>query len=147
MREAVSGKQQLDHVRVQPDDLEQLRAAIAGDGADAHLRDDLREPLVDALAVAAANLRLLAALLQHQDAAAAQVEQGLVGQVRIHRGSAEAEQAGHVVRVARGAGLDDQVDVAAQAQPRQMMVDRAGGHRVHAPSAGRRPGSGRSATA
>ncbi|CCF70123.1 hypothetical protein XAPC_3853 [Xanthomonas citri pv. punicae str. LMG 859] len=121
------GKAQVHHVRVQPDDLEQLRAAVAGDGADAHLGDDLGQALVDALAVAAADLRLLTALAQLQDAAPAQVEQGLVGQVRVHRGGADAEQAGHVVRVARGAGLDDQVDVAAQAHLAQVVMHRAGG--------------------
>ncbi|MNI29076.1 hypothetical protein D3C73_828810 [compost metagenome] len=110
------GEAQVDDLRLQADDLEQLRAAIAGHGADAHLRDDLRQALVDALAVAAADLRLLTALAELEDAATAEVEQGLVGQVRIDGRGTEAEQAGHVVRVARGAGLDDQVDVAAQAQ-------------------------------
>lgn len=121
------GKAQLHHVRVQPDDLEQLRAAITGDGADAHLGDDLGQALVDALAIAAADLRLLAALAQLQDAAPAQIEQRLVGQIRIHRSGAEAEQAGHVVRVARGAGFDDQVGVAAQAHLAQVVMHRAGG--------------------
>ncbi len=126
------GEAQVDHLRFQADDLEQLRAAVAGHGTDAHLRDDLRQALVDALAVAAADLRLLAALAELEDAAAAQVEQGLVGQVRIHRGGTEAEQAGHVVRIAGGAGLDDQVDVAAQAQAREVVVDGAGGQQgVH----------------
>ncbi|KAG0776598.1 hypothetical protein G6F22_012457 [Rhizopus arrhizus] len=126
------GEAQVDHLRFQADDLEQLRATVAGHGADAHLRDDLRQALVDALAVAAADLRLLAALAELEDAAAAEVEQGLVGQVRVHRRGAEAEQAGHVVRVARGAGLDDKIHVAAQAQPREVVVDGAGGQQgVH----------------
>ncbi|MNV56131.1 hypothetical protein D3C71_1484010 [compost metagenome] len=47
---------QLHHVRVQADDLEQLRAAITGHGADAHLGDDLAQALVDALAVTATDL-------------------------------------------------------------------------------------------
>src|SRR5690606_8168713 len=41
---------------MEADDLEQLRAAVAGDGGDAHLRDDLVQALVDALAVVAAQL-------------------------------------------------------------------------------------------
>ena len=118
---------QVHDLVIQPDDLEQLRAAVAGHGTDAHLGDDLGQALVDALAVAAADLRLLAALAQLQDAAPAQVEQGLVGQVRIHRGGTEAEQAGHVVRVARGAGFQDQVDVAAQPGVGEVVMHRAGG--------------------
>ncbi len=123
---------QVDHLVIQPDDLEQLRAAVTGHGTDAHLGDDLGQALVDALAVAAADLRLLAALAQLQDAAPAQVEQGLVGQVRVHRGGTEAEQAGHVVRIARGAGFQDQVDVAAQPGIGEVVMHRAGGQqRMH----------------
>ena len=122
---------QLHHFRRQADDLEQLRAAVAGDGGDAHLGDDLGQALVDALAVAAADLGDLA-LLQLQDAAPAHVEQGLVGQVGIHRGGAETEQAGDMVRIAGGAGLDDQVGVTAQPDPAQVVVDGAGGQqRMH----------------
>ncbi len=86
------GEAQVDDIRVEADDLEQLRAAVA-----------------------AADLRLLAALLDLQDAATAQVEQRLVGQVRLHRGGDLADQAGPVVRIACGAGLDAQIGVAAQA--------------------------------
>ncbi len=44
-----------------------------------------------------------------------------------------------MVRIARSAGLDDQVDVAAQAQPRQVVVDGAGGEQgMHHRASGHR---------
>ena len=46
-----AGEAQLDDFLVQADALEQLRAAIAGDGGDAHLGQDLEQALVGALAV------------------------------------------------------------------------------------------------
>ena len=115
----------------QADDLEQLRAAVAGDGGDAHLRQDLQQPLADAAAVAAADLERLGRVVP-DEAGAAHVQQGLVGQPRVHRGRAEADQAGELVRIARGGGFHDQVAAAAQAGVDQVRVHRAGGQqRVH----------------
>ncbi len=105
---------QIDDVLIEADDLEQLRAAITGDRRDAHLRDDLEQALLDAAAIAAADLARRFALAALELAVLVHVEQGLVRQVRVHRGRAEADQAGEVVRVARVAGLDEDVAVAAQ---------------------------------
>ena len=109
-----AGEAQVDDFAMQADDLEQLRAAIAGDRRDAHLRDDLEQALADAAPIAAADLRRRLALAALEFAAPVHVEQRLVRQVRIDRGRAEADQAGEVMRIARVAGLDDQVAVAAQ---------------------------------
>ena len=49
MRDAVRGEVRLDQVAVQTDRLEHLRAAIALQRADAHLREGLQQPLVDGL--------------------------------------------------------------------------------------------------
>jgi hypothetical protein len=119
-------RNKVDDFAVESDDLEQLRGAVAGDRRDAHLRDDLEQALADALAIAAAEFARLAAAIA-KTAAAAEVEQRLIGEERINRGRAEADQAGEVVRVARGAGLDQKVAVAAQLRLDQRPVDRASG--------------------
>ena len=126
-----AGEAQVDDLAIQADDLEQLRAAIAADGGDAHLRDDLEQAFLDAAPVAAADLRDFA-VLGPEDAAFAEVVQGLVGEIRIHRGGAVADQACEMMRIARGAGFDDEIGAAAQADADQMLMHRAGGEqRVH----------------
>ena len=59
---------QLHHLVAQADDFEQLRAAIAVDGGDPHLGDDLVQALADALAVVLHQGRIIAV----DDLAAAQ---------------------------------------------------------------------------
>ena len=121
-----AGEAQLDDLVVQADDLEQLRAAVARDRRDAHLRHDLEQALADAAPVAAAELG--ARLGAHADGALAhQVEQRLVGEVRIDRGRAVADQAREMMRIARRAGLDQDVALAAQAGLHQPVMHRAGG--------------------
>ena len=109
---------QPDHLVGQADGLEQLGAAVGGDGGDAHLRQDLQQALGDALAVV---LERLVQVAEHL-AAADQVGQHLVGEERIDRGGAEADQHGEVVRIARGGGLDQDVAVAAQTLLGQAVV-------------------------
>src|SRR5262249_56719137 len=104
---------------IEADDLEQLRAAVAGDRRDTHLRDDLEQALADAAPIAAANFGRRLALAALELSAPVHVEQRLVRQVRVDRGRAEADQAGEMMRVACIAGLDDQVAVAAQLLCRQ----------------------------
>ena len=116
---------QLDHLLRQPHDLEQLRAAVTGDGGDAHLRHDLEQALSQARTVAAPELEARREVELHA-AAAHHLEQHLVGHVRIHRGRPIADQAGEVMRLARGAGLDEQVALAAQAGLQQVLMHRCG---------------------
>ncbi len=47
---------QIDDFVVQADDFEQLRAAVTGDGRNAHLGNDLVQALVDALAIVGAGI-------------------------------------------------------------------------------------------
>lgn len=51
-----AGEAEIDHLLVQAHGLEKLRAAVGGDGRDAHLGADLVQPLVDALAEVAQEL-------------------------------------------------------------------------------------------
>src|SRR6185369_1616003 len=81
---------QVDDLAMQSDDLEQLRAPVAGNRRDAHLRDDLEQPLANATPITAADLRRRFALSALEFAATVHVEQRLVRQVRIDRGCTEA---------------------------------------------------------
>ena len=120
-----AGEAQLHDLVRKADDLEELRAAIARDGGDAHLRHDLEQPLAQPRAVAAPELEPRREV--ELDASGAHhLEQHLVGHVRVHRGRAVADQAGEMVRLARGAGLDQQVALAAQPALHQVLVHRAG---------------------
>ena len=119
-----AGEAQLDHLPRQADDLEQLRAAVAGDRRDAHLGEDLQQPLVQAGAVAALDRR---EVLRRGLAAALQRGQRLQRQIGMHGGGAVADQRRDVVRVADGAGVDQQVGAAAQPGADQRVVHRAGG--------------------
>ena len=117
---------QLDDLIGEPHDLEQLRAPIARDGRDAHLGHHLEQALADAAAVAAAEL-LTGVGLDGDGAVAHQIEQRLIGEIRVDGRRAIADQAGKMVRVARRAGLHQDVALAAQAGVDQAVMHRAGG--------------------
>ena len=85
-------------VLIQPDDLEQARAAIAGDVADAHLRQDLQQPLLHPAPVAAPICNGSPRWSCRRGCRGGQ-PWGLIREVRIHRGRRVADQAG-----SRGAG-------------------------------------------
>ena len=114
-------KAEIHDLVVEAHDLEELRASIARDRRDAHLRHDLEEALANAAAVTAAELEprvrvhLDAALLHH-------VEERLVRHVRIHGRRAEADETGEMMRIARRAGLDQDVALGAHARLDESMV-------------------------
>ena len=122
-----AGKAKRHDLIGQANDFKKLRPAVTADGADAHLRQDLQQAFLQAASIAAAQFHRLVATLAFQRAAAAQRRQGLVGEVGIDGGRADADQAGDLVRVARSAGFDQQVAIATQADVHQVVVDRAGG--------------------
>ena len=113
---------QAHHAGRQTDNLEQLAAAIAGNGRDAHLGHDLEQALADRLAIAATQLSALA-VVEFDAAFAHDVEQCLIRHVRIDAGSAITDEAGKVMRITRRAGLDDQIAAAAQTHLDQMVMN------------------------
>ena len=114
---------------MQPDDLEELRSAIARDRGDAHLRCDLVKALIDASAIIDAHQRTVTG---GDLAAADHGVQHLEGEVGVDSGGAVADESGEVVRVPCGRCLDHQIGVAADAFADESVVHRTGGEeRVH----------------
>ena len=114
------------HVLAQAHDLEQLRAAVARDGGDPHLGHDLEQSLANAAAIAAAQFLARVRIHFHR-ALAHEIEQRLVRQIRIHGRGAIADETREMVGVARRAGLDQDVALAAQPRLDQAMMHGAGG--------------------
>ena len=117
-----AGEAHVHDFTVEADRLEQLRATIGADVRDAHLGQDLVEPLLHALAIVLAGISRVAGQL----AGAMHVSHHLIGKVRVDRRGAHPEQHCHLVRVTRIAGLDHQVDARAQGQCTEVMMNGAG---------------------
>ena len=115
-----------DEFGLEPDRVENLRAAIGLIGRDAHLGHHLEQALVDRLDVALDDfllVELLRQLVLHRD-------QRLEGEIRIDRFGAVAGEAAEMVHFARLAGFDDEADRGAQALADQVMMHgRAGEQR------------------
>src|SRR5690606_14306967 len=106
------------------DGLEQLSTTVGRNRRDTHLRQDLEQALIDALA----EVLLEFDGFTEQLTAAYHVGNDVVRQVRIHRRSAETKQHGKVMRVTRGRGFDDDVGAATQAFLGQVVMHRTGSH-------------------
>jgi hypothetical protein len=102
----------VDQLRLEPDRLEDLRAAVGLDRRDPHLRDRLQQALADRLDDPL--LGLLDVEVDGQQRALGELVERLEHQVRVDRRGAVADQRRHVVDVARLAGLDHEPG----AQPR-----------------------------
>ena len=96
----------VDEVLVEADGLEDLGAAVGGDGGDAHLGHDLQDALAEGVDQVADGLLGLDA--GQEGAGADQVLDGLHRQVRVDGGGAVADEQGDVVDLADVAGLDQQ---------------------------------------
>ena len=121
-----SGKTGFHDIIGQADDFKQLRAAIAANRADAHFRNDFQQAFLDAAPVVSSQLGVFFSARQLDHAAFAECMNGLIGQIRIYRRRAIADQAGEMMRVACGAGFDNQIAITTQADADQMLVHRTG---------------------
>ncbi len=95
-----------DEIGLQPDGVENLRAAIGLVGRDAHLGHHLQQALADRLDVALDDL----VIVERAGQAVLHGDDGLERQVGIDRLGAVAGQARKVVHLARLAGFDDETD-------------------------------------
>ena len=111
---------------LEPDRLEDLRAAVGRDRRDAHLRDRLQEALRDAL-----DRALLRLLGGHRPRAASPPStssaERLEHHVRVDRGRAVADQRRELVHVARLARLDHEPGLQARALAHEVVVHRRDG--------------------
>ena len=111
---------------VQSDGLEDLRALVGRQRADAHLGHDLEDAQADGLDVLADDAFF--AVVAVDEALVAAPEQGLEGQVRVDRVGAESHEGAEVVDLARLAGLDDDAHAGAFFLADQVVVYGPGGH-------------------
>ncbi len=111
----------LDHLRLQPDRLEDLRAAVGLDRRDPHLRDRLQQALADRLDDPL--LGLLAIEIDRQQRAEGELVERLEHQVRVDRRGAVSDQRRHVVDRARLARLAHEPGPQTSSAPDQVVVD------------------------
>ena len=116
-RRGCTAQAAVDHVVVEADGIEEMRAAIAVHDGDAHLRHDLREAQIEGLE------HVLLALLRKWQ------RRGLQSEPRTHRACAHAEQHGGVMHFAAVAGFDGESDTRADAGIDERLMHRAGGQR------------------
>ncbi len=115
----------LHHLVGQAHRLEQLRAPVGRHGGNAHLRENLQQPLGNTLAV---TLEHLIQITDHF-AGTDQVGQHLVGQPGVDRRGAKTDQHRIVVRIAGGGGFHQNVAITAQPGGGQMVMHRTHGQR------------------
>ncbi len=113
------GEVLVDDRVVQADRLEDLRATIALDGRDPHLRDDLDDALDGGLDVVLAGGLVVDALEQ---ALADHVVEGLEGEVRVDGAAPVADEQREMVHLARLARFEHQADPGARAGPDQVVM-------------------------
>ncbi len=117
-----AGEVAVDELVIESDGLEDLRAAVRLHGRDAHLGEDLEQPLVDRLDEFA--FRRLRVEALRQIVVAFHVHERFEHEIGIDRAGAVADQAGEMMHVPRFAGLQDQADFGSGAFAHEVMVDR-----------------------
>src|SRR5262245_340491 len=117
-----AGEVAVDDVVVQSDGLEDLGTTVRLDGGDAHLREDLEQPLVDSLDELA--FRRLRIQPFRQIVVTFHVYERFEHEIGIDRPGTIADQPGELVHIARLAGLKEQPDFGPRAFADQMMMDR-----------------------
>ena len=118
-REECPGEVMVDHVLPEAERLEDLRAAVALDGGDAHLRGDLDHALGGRLDEVLAGRLVIDG---HEDALPDHVVDRLEGDIGIDGAAAVADQQREVVHLAGLARLQDQAHARAQALADQVVV-------------------------
>ena len=115
-------KATLHEVGTEADGFEDLRALVAVEDRDAHLRHDLENALLEARMVALQGFAdgnstelVLGIVLDH-------FAHAFVGQVGTDGSAAESDQAGHLVGFARLAGVDDDAGQHALAAPGEVVM-------------------------
>ena len=116
---------QAHDIIVQTDRFKQFRAAVRGDGGDAHFGHDFVQAFVDAVTVVEHH----GTIIFGNRVGVYQAAQRFIGKVWINSRRAEAQQHGEVVRIAGAGGFDDDVGIATQALIDQTGLDRANRHR------------------
>ncbi len=117
-----AGEVFVDHILVQAHGFEQLRATVAHDGGDAHLRHDLEH----------ASGKGLGQVLDGRGgihlevAVAGEVLDGFECEVGVHRSRAVCNEQRHMVDLTHIAGLDHHGDLRAGVATQQMVLDRGG---------------------
>ena len=109
------------HRRVEAEDLEQLRAAIAAERADAHLRHDGEQSALQRQPIARRR-PLAAGLVERRDGL-----DGFVAEPRTCRRRAEGEERRELVRVASVAHVDDEAGAQTETAGNQRSVNRGRG--------------------
>jgi len=120
-----AGEAAVDHFGFEAQDLEDLRALVAGQRADTHLGHDLADALAHAVDVGRHDLVVGQLRVDHRGVA--QAEERLVGEVGVNRVGAVARQRAEVVHLADLARLDDEPNTGAGAGPHQVVVHGPGG--------------------
>ena len=110
---------------VQTDGLEDLSAAVGGDGGDAHLGHHLQHALAERLDQVADGF-LGGHVAGQEGAVPYEVLDGLHREVRVDGGGAVADEQRHMVHLAYVARLDQQTDPGALLGADQVVVDRGG---------------------
>ena len=116
---------QRNHIIVQTNGFKQLRAAVGGNGRDAHFGHDFVQTFVDAVTVVQHHGPVIFGNRLSVD----QTSQCFIREIRIDCRRAKTEQDGKMVRIAGTGGFNDDVGVAAQALFYQTRLHCAHGHR------------------
>ncbi len=115
---------QRNHIIVQTNGFKQLRAAIRGNGRDAHFGHDFVQTFIDAVTVVQHHGPVIFGNRLSVD----QTSQCFIREVRIDCRRAKAEQDGKMVRVTGTGGFHDDVSVTAQVLFYQTCLHCAHGH-------------------
>ncbi len=106
------------------DRFKQVRATVAGDRGDPHLRHDFIQAFIDAFAVIQHGLTGGQGDIAFLD----QLFDGLINQERVNRRGTQANQYCEVMRIAGGSGFNNNIRITAQLSINQCLLHSTDGH-------------------